>query len=244
MRFIERKTKRVLLGSALIGCGAMSASAATFTTANTADAGTWGTVYGQGFSPSINANPDPGLGSATPVYLSQFQLFRGSPTSIDSPNIELVILQGAYPNLTGLTTTSPLVVGISSNIIATTATLNSGDAITFNFDNVPLNDGDTYAAGLFTQSGTALTPVSVSALTANYVASGADYVPSTNYGGLDNYNASAYGSVGGTGYYSAYGHAGDANFVATLATTVPEPTLAAIGLLGSLMIRRRPATAR
>lgn len=225
---------------------AAAVPAATFTTSNTADAGSYGVLTAQGFSPSLAANPDPGLASGSTVYLQQFQFYKADPNVADSAgNIELVILNGAYPLLTGLTTTSAAVVGISSNVIASTTGQASGSAISFDFANLALSYGGTYAAGLFTQSGTSLTPVTISALTANYVldtsgdADNGQYIPVTNYGGLDNYTYNADGGVSG-GYYSAYSHGGDANFYATLSTTAtPEPALAGALVIGGLALKRR-----
>jgi len=253
MRAIKAYVPAVVAAVALTAISIAPVKAQTFTTSNTSNAGSWGSLMGQGFSPATSPNPDPGLDSSptstATVALQQFQFFVGDPNAANSApsNIEMVILNGAYPNLTGLTTTSSSVVGISSNVISSIAGSSSGDPITFNFNSLQLMYVSGYAAGLFTQSGTTLTPITISALTANYAldtsgdADNGSYVPVTNYGGLDNYNEAAYGGESG-GYYSAYSHGGDANFYATL-TTTPEPGPAAVVFVGASLLavrRRRP----
>ena len=90
-------------------------------------------------------NPDPGLTASDPVYLDRFQFFKsGTPDS--ATNIRLVILNGMFVNLAGLTTSSPGVVGLSTNTVANTTSLSTGNPITFRFDDLALVHGNNYAA--------------------------------------------------------------------------------------------------
>jgi hypothetical protein len=87
-------------------------------------------------------------------------------------------------------------------------------------------------------SGNNLTPVLVSALTADYVdQGGGDYRPVPNYGGDNDYNHTTSNFINGS-FFSAFSYGGDANFVASL-TTVPEPGVCALLGLGSLLLIRR-----
>jgi hypothetical protein len=156
---------------AMIAIGSM-ASGAPYTVAHTTGSH-WNTVFVQGFSTALGANPDPGLANGTPVFLSQFQFFKsGNPDT--ASNIQLAILNNLFPNnptVDNLTTSSaPVVVGLSSNTISSTAAIPTGSPITFTFNNLPLSYGSDYAAMFVTVgAGGVLTPVLVSALDANYV---------------------------------------------------------------------------
>ena len=219
--------------------------AAPFLTSYT-DGGTWNTVYAQGFDPSVSPNPDPGVATGSTVYLNQFQFFK-SGNADTAANVRLAILDNLYANLQGLTTSSSSVVGLSSNTIASTAPLATGDAITFDFASLPLTYGGDYGA-VFVNVGPngELTPVRVSALTANYQDNGSgQFHPTTNYGTEDQfqYTTSNFISTNEFGsFFSAFSFAGDANFRATLDTQVPEPTfvgLAAVGAVAATLRRRR-----
>ncbi len=194
--------------------------------------GSWNTVYAQGFSTSLGANPAQSLANGAEVDLTQFQFFK-SGSADSASNIQLAIFNTMYPNLTGLTTSSSSLVGLSANTIASTASLNTGDAITFTFNNLPLSYGSDYSAVFVNISGTAITPVLVSALTANYALQGDGfYHPTANYGTESEYQYTTSNFIN-NGYFSAFSYAGDANFSATL-VTVPEP--GTCGLVGAGMV--------
>jgi hypothetical protein len=221
------------------------ASAAPVYTVAYTDGGTWNTVYVQGFSTSlidegIAPSPTPNVGD--PVTLSEFDFYK-SGTGDSASNIQLAILNNIYTDLTGLTTANSAVVGLSSNTIASTASIATGAPEQFFFPNLPLTYGDDYAA-MFVNvgAGGSLTPVLVSALTANYVLeSDGNYHPATNYGTETQYQYTTSNYIN-SGYFAAFSYSGDADFTATL-STVPEP--ASMGLLagsaGLLMLRRRSA---
>src|SRR5690348_3129989 len=145
--------------------------------------GTWNNVYVQGFNTSLGATPSPGVANGSPVTLSQFQFYK-SGNADSATNIQLAILTNIFINLTGLSTSSSAVVGLSANTIANTSGFNTGDPINFTFNNLSLNFGSDYAAVFVNVGGGgALTPVLVSALTANYVdIGGGSFHPSSNYG--------------------------------------------------------------
>ncbi len=198
--------------------------------------GSWNTVYAQGFSTSLGATPAPGVNNGATVDLTQFQFFK-SGNADSAANIQLAIFNTLYPNLTGLTTASANFVGLSANTVASTASLSTGDPITFTFNNLPLIYGNDYSAYFVNVSGTSLTPVLVSALTANYVdQGGGDFHPVPNYG-TDSQFQYATGNFINGGFLSAFSYAGDANFNATM-ITVPEPSACSLMGLGALgMIR-------
>jgi len=226
---------------AALAMSALPAKAQTPYTVSYTDGGTWNTVYAQGFSTSLGATPVPGANNGDTVDLTQFQFYK-SGNSDSAADIQLAIFNTLYPNLTGLTTSSPNFVGLSANTIATTASLNSGDPITFTFNNLPLTYGNDYSAYFVNVSGSSLTPVLVSALTANYVdLGGGDYHPASNYGTESQYQYATGNYISG-GYLNAFSYAGDADFTASL-TTVPEPTTLALlsGGIILLTLRRRRA---
>lgn len=216
----------------------LSAKAQTYTVSYT-DGGTWSTVYAQGFSTSLGATPTPSLSIGDPVNLTQFQFFK-SGTADSAANIQLAIFNTLYPDTTGLTTADASFVGLSDNTIASTAALATGAPITFTFNNLALTYGNDYSAYFVNVSGTSLTPVLVSALTANYVLEGdGNYHPATNYGTESQYQYATGNYISG-GYLSAFNYAGDANFSATF-SAVPEPAAGALLGLGALLLilRRR-----
>jgi hypothetical protein len=226
----------LISGAAILAMSALSLSAQTPYTVPYTAGGNWNTVYAQGFSTSLGATPPPGAVNGDPVTLSQFQFFK-SGNADSAANFQLAIFNTMYPNTVGLTTGSPNFVGLSLNTIASTGPLATGDAITFNF-NLPLVYGSNYSAVFVNVSGINLTPVLVSALTANYVdMGGGDYHPVPNYGTETQYEFTTSNFING-GYFSAFSYAGDANFIASL-TTVPEPQVCALLGLGSLLLIRR-----
>ena len=186
------------------------------------DGGSWSTVYAQGFSPSLAPNPNPSLGAGDTVYLDEFRFFKSGNTDSAS-NIRLLILSSYFTNLQGLNSSWSVVSGLSTNTVASTGGLATGDAIVFDFDNLPLTYGNNYAA-VFVNVGTGgeLTPVQVSALVTNYTeVTPGDWHPATNYGGESgsywNYatsnfiNTDAFGS-----FFNTWSYGGDANFSGSL----------------------------
>jgi hypothetical protein len=99
-------------------------------------------------------------------------------------NIQLAIVSNIFLDITpGKFTTdtsiTPAFVGLSTNTIASTASIATGGAITFNFNHLPLNYGffdaqesfpANYAAIFVNNNGGVLTPVLVATLGVNYVA--------------------------------------------------------------------------
>jgi hypothetical protein len=232
-----KTTLTLISGAAMLAVSALSLNAQTpYTVAYTAG-GSWNTVFAQGFSTSLGASPVPGAVNGDPVTLSQFQFFK-SGNADTAANIQLAIFNTMYPNLAGLTTGSPSFVGLSANTIASTAPLAVGDAITFNFNNLPLVYGSDYSAVFVNVSGINITPVRVSALTANYQdLGGGDFHPVPNYGGDNDFAHTTSNFIVGN-FFNAFSYGGDANFSASL-TTVPEPQVCALLGLGSLLLIRR-----
>jgi hypothetical protein len=202
------------------------------------DGGSWNTVYAQGFNTSLGASPDPGANAGDPVTLSEFDFYK-SGTADSASNIQLAIFNTMYPNTADMSTDpSTGFVGLSTNTIASTASISTGAPIAFTFANLPLTYGTDYSAIFVNNSGGTLTPVLVSALTANYVLeSDNNYHPQTNYGTESQYQYTTSNYISG-GYFSAFSYCGDADFNADLAT-VPEPaSLGMIAAAGCLLGRR------
>src|SRR4051812_47008631 len=149
--------------AAVAAAVAMGAATAAQFNVSYLDGGNWNTVYAQGFSPSVSPSPNPGLAAGATAYLSSFQFFK-SGNADSAANVQLAILNNLFADLTGLSTSSSAFVGLSSNTVATTAPIATGDPITFNFANLPLTYGNNYAA-VFVNVGAGgqLTPVRVSA---------------------------------------------------------------------------------
>jgi PEP-CTERM motif len=211
------------------------------------DGASWNTVFVQGFSPSLGASPNPGLGAGATVYLNQFQFYK-SGNADSASNIRLAILNNIFGDLTGLSTGSPLFVGLSTNTVASTAGIATGDPIAFSFNSLPVTYGNNYAAVFVNVGGGGtLTPVRVSALTADYIEvppGSGSFHPETNYGTESQfvYATSNFITTNQFGqFFNTFSFAGDANFIATL-NTVPEPTMAVLAALGAGLlacIRRR-----
>lgn len=217
--------------------------AQTFTSANRDDAGTWNTVYAQGFRPSLNASPDPGLPAGDSVFLNQLDFYKSGEADSAS-NIQLAIVDNMfYDYSVQLTTSSSSFVGISANTIAGTAPLATGDPITFSFPNLPLEYGSDYAAVFVNDDGSGnLTPVLVSALTENYTESppgSGVFVPVSNYGGDSEFQYATSNFIN-NGFFNTFAFAGDAAFEATF-SVVPEPASGVLAFVGVviLLARRR-----
>jgi hypothetical protein len=241
--------KRLVLAIVVLCVCCGSAVADPFTVSYL-DGSSWNTLYVQGFSPSVGASPNPGLAAGDTAYLRQFEFFK-SGNADTAALIRLANINNIFGDLTGLSTSSPLFVGLSNNTIASTAPIATGDPISFDFNNLPLTYGNNYAA-VFVNVGLngELTPVRVSALHANYVETppgSGSFHPATNYGSESQfvYATSNFITVNQFGqFFNTFAFAGDANFRATL-NTVPEPGMISLGafatLLGTWSIRRRGA---
>jgi hypothetical protein len=213
------------------------------------DGGNWNTVYAQGFNTALGATPNPGVSNGSPVTLSKFEFFKSGNADAAS-NIQLAILNNIFVDMSGgLTTSNAAFVGLSTNTIASTAGIATGDPIAFDFASLPLIYGTDYAAvfvnvGTDVGNGAPLTPVLVSALTANYsdANSPGDFHPTTNYGTEGEFNYATSNFISIFGFFNTFSYAGDANFRATL-SAVPEPaslTMLVVGMTG-LAVRRRRA---
>lgn len=198
--------------------------AVPFTSSFVEQAGTWNTIYAQGFSPSESNNVDPGVGLLDTVFLNRFDFFKsGNPDT--AANFQLAIVSNIFTDLASLTTSSDAFVGLSTNTIASTAGIPTDGAITFNFDELPLTYGENYGAIFVNNNAGVLTPVLVSALTANYeenpLGSGM-FLPIVNYGdpapdfpgnfALATTNFTQTDEFGT--FFFMFGGAGDARFVA------------------------------
>jgi len=234
--------KNLLATGVLIASACVMPSIAVAYTVSYLDGGNWQTLYVQGFNTSLGATPNPGLSNGSPVYLSKFEFFK-SGTADTASNIRLAILNNIFPsspNVSNMTSTSPTVVGLSTNTIASTAGIATGDPIAFDFGSLPLSYGSDYAAvfvnvGTDVGNGAPLTPVRVSALAANYVdVGGGDFHPATNYGTESQFNYATSNFING-GFFNTFSYAGDANFRATI-QTVPEPAAVTLVLCGTALL--------
>jgi hypothetical protein len=197
-------------------------------------------IIGQGFSPSVQPSPDPGVAAGSSVFLTNFRfnksLFANGGV-MNEVNARLVVFNAVYPdfnggdNLTPITLASSNVVGISTNTVNTTP-LGDGDPISFSFANLPLTYGNNYSAYLVTVgAGNALTPARVSLKSATYVDTppgSGTFLPNPNYGPTGNFNYVALTPPSAAGFAGAFGGEGDANFQATF--VVPEPDCLVLGI--------------
>lgn len=237
------RTAAILLSALAVSVAPLSATAATLE-ASYLDGGSWGTIFAQGFSPSVGSSPSLGLAAGDTVKLESFEFFKSGSTDSAS-NLRLAVIQNLFANLAGLTDSSAAVIGLSTNTVASTASLATGDAIAFDFAGLPLTYGGEYAAVFVNVGGGGeLTPVLVSALTANYVDNGTGtFVPQTNYGtdsqfqfAVSNFiSSNAFGS-----FFNTFSFAADANFRATF-SAVPEPSSVLLVVGGALttLLRRK-----
>jgi PEP-CTERM motif len=228
-----------LICVALIVCVAQigSTQADPFTASYT-DGGSWNTIYAQGFNPSVNDGGSGHVdGDDDVVSLTRFQFFKSG--SVDSAtNIRLAILNNYSMNLDTLTTDSPELEGLSTNVIASTTSLAEGAPITFDFDGVNLTYGSAnYYAAVYVNVGAEvdgvapLTPVLVSSLVADYVedppAGSGIWKPETNYGDPDPSDpidwllaVSNYHHTDESGtFFDSWQYYADADFIASFDTT-------------------------
>src|SRR5262245_21180070 len=207
---------------------ALPANAITFSNSYL-DGGSWRTIYAQGFKASVSPNPNPGLGLSDTVHLDRFQFFK-SGTADTASNIQLAIVSNIFLNLQTFTTSSPELVGLSTNTVVSTASIATGDPITFNFAHLPITYGadnqdelgkNNYAAIFVNNNGGTLTPVLVSALSVDYLTGQteieSDYVPLGDYYlSTSNFtNTDTFGTFFATFNATDSGRYGDSNFVAT-----------------------------
>lgn len=208
----------------------------------------WSTIYAQGFSPAVGSTPAMTLPAATPVELTNFQFFKSG--NADTANdIRLAIIDGLFSDASSLADGMAPVLGVSTNVIGSTASLAVGDAISFDFDRLGLSYGGDYGAVFVTEgAGGALTPVLVSALTANYADDGSGtFRPESNYGTEDDFQYAVSNFIDSNAFgqfFNVFSFAADANFRAQL-SVVPEPTTAllVLPLVGLLLSQRRCHTA-
>ncbi|HTQ40165.1 MAG TPA: dockerin type I domain-containing protein [Pirellulales bacterium] len=118
--------------------------AATGTTAFTGD-GSWNSLYGQGFSLGTDATGFGVFGATgNTVNLTQFQFFKSG--NADATGVQLAIVNWD----TNFSSTSPTVVGLSTNTLdVTSANYAVGAPISFTFNNLAL----TYGRGTYDQNG-------------------------------------------------------------------------------------------
>jgi hypothetical protein len=232
---------------AVLMIGAAQALAAPFTASYT-DGSSWNTLYGQGFNAFVNDGLTEPLNFGDPVPLSRFEFFK-SGTADTASNIQLAIIAPFYANIQGLTTSSGALIGLSSNTIASTASLATGAAIRFDFENLQLNFGDYYGAVFVNVDELGnVTPILVSALHADYVeVDDPDpeiapiFVPETNYDfnniaspeayldpGLQidfNTSTSNFTTTDSFGqFYFGFSYGADANFIAYFDYEFPAGT--------------------
>jgi hypothetical protein len=233
-------------------------------TSSYTDGDTWNVIYGTGFRPWNNDGQDPTLVEDDLVPLSRFEFFFSEydisldendhdgdglgGDVVEATDIRLAIVNNFFVDLQTLTTTSPAFVGLSTNTIASTTGMATGDPLRFDFTDTDLvySGVNWYAAilvnvGEDTGSGAPLTPVLVPTILATFQddpnTPEPDLVlpPATNYGEADptapidyflsvtNYlHTDEFGT-----YFDAWdGSYADANFVAYYDTEFPA------GLLG------------
>ena len=221
------------VASALLAVGMMNAgaSAAPFTASYT-DGASWNTLYAQGFNAFVNDGLSEPLDIGDLVPLSRFEFFKSGNVD-EAANIQLAIITPFFINLDGLTTESDAFVGLSTNTIASTASIATGDPLRFNFENLELSFGEYYAAVFVNidELGNVI-PVLVSALHTDYIetepGSGV-YLPESNYDFDPNNPTDYFTSTSnflninefGT-FFAGFEGAGDANFIAYFDYTFPD----------------------
>lgn len=234
----------VLIIAATSVASAGIASAATYTISTTGSNST--TAVGQNFSPKLEAMPNPGLSDTSPVSLTSFNFTKGG-AGTGGASTRLVVLDGAFYDTNGGDGTfQPTVANaraISTNSIDT-ASAASGAPLNFVFSNASLMFGSNYTVAFATVgAGNVLsfTPVNVRYADYAETSSGSGvFLPTTNYGGSNNFNATTlYSDFNGDGFFEADSNTADTVFTATF-ETVPEPaSLAVLAASMTLLARRR-----
>jgi hypothetical protein len=204
------------------------------------------TAAGQNFSPSVGNSPNPGLAAGSPVSMTSFAFTKGSGGTGNAAT-RLVVLDGAFYDTNGgdglFVPTTANAVAVSTNTIDTAAAAD-GASLNFAFSGATLTYGNNYTVAFATVgAGNALSfvPVNVKYIDYAETAPGSGvYLPTSNYGGTGNFNATAlFPDFNGDGYFEADSNAADTAFVATF-QTVPEPaTLAALLLAAPALFRQK-----
>ena len=184
-------------------------------------------IYGQGFSPAVGATPNPNHPGTEVVRLDHFTFFKDGNTDTAS-NIKLAIIDDFFMDLSNLSANSPELIGLSTNMIASTSGLSVGDAYSFDFDHLQLEFGADYAAIFVSDDGQGnLTPVKVSALTANYAETSPGsgvWLPTSNYGATANFQHATGNSINSNqfgSFLASFAAGGDAKFKAVFDTRAP-----------------------
>lgn len=182
------------LAALLLTVGALPAAAVSYT-ASYLDGSTWDTIYGQGFNPyTSDLLPGQPYEFGEIVPLNRWEFFKSGEADT-ATNIRLAIIEGVldgqtgmYADIANMNINDPNgpVVGISTNTIVSTASIPTGAPIRFNFDGgLDLVFGNWYGAIMVNVDGSGnVTPVLVSALTADYLPAPGDpneFYPETNY---------------------------------------------------------------
>jgi hypothetical protein len=238
--FGESHSAAVVAIAAIVGCACASPARAVSFTTSYADGGTWSTLFAQGFKPSVSPSPNPGHPAASMVNLDRFQFFKSGATTYDvggvetpippALNVQLAIVANSYfVNLATFTTTSPELLGLSTNTIADVGTIATGNPITFNFNHLPLTYGantpeeignNNYGAILVTNNGGSLSPVRVPAIIVDYISTNeieSDYGQPGNYflSASNFMHTNTFGSYLDAFNATDSGLHGDANFIAS-----------------------------
>jgi hypothetical protein len=239
--------KAVVWTSSLSGNGS-----AAFPTDPGTGLGNWNAIYAQGFSAGtntavLNTPADPGVVSGNTVNLTQFTFFRSGRTSVNDDgtggtlptptNVRMAIVNNFFVNLNTFTTSSPELVALSTNTMASipVSSATSGEALTFNFAYAPISYGPAsdfntawdYAAIFVTVNGTTITPVKVPAIIVNYSdnppGSMTNYAPIHDYGDHTQDYRNAVSNFINAGYFATFNNNdyADADFVASFNSVVP-----------------------
>ncbi|HEY2826014.1 MAG TPA: dockerin type I domain-containing protein [Pirellulales bacterium] len=214
--------------------------------------GNWNAIYAQGFSAGTNTAiggtpTDPGLSSGSTVYLTNFTFYRsgrvsttddGTGPPLPTPtNVQLALVNNFFLNTASFTTSSPELVALSTNTIASVpvSAASSGEPLSFSFNYAAMNYGPAsdfnaawdYAAIFVNVNGTTITPVRVPAIIVNYSdnppGSMTNYLPQHDYGVHDQDYRNAVSNFINGGYLATFNNMdyADADFVASFSSTQP-----------------------